>query len=246
MHGAHEQALLQAGHQGAGLARVDALGAQAVAAVHGQGLVQLGFLAGRSYVEHAARLQQRVLAKTFGRRAVEATAGACQRAYLRGAVALHEHGGRAARGVVSGLRLAFQHHYRGAAPGQPPGHRGTGHAATDHREIQNLAFHHPSLHFFPMRKLSDKKKMRQAPGPRGFHRVRRTRKKGTAPGRPLWQCAPHAQAGGSFPSQPPARAWYSATAARRPRARLSAAASWAAYRSRCASSTSYRPTLPRW
>ena len=33
---------------------------------------------------------------------------------------------------------------------------------------------------------------------------------------------------GDWPSQPPASAWYSATAARRPRARLSAAASWAA------------------
>ena len=33
---------------------------------------------------------------------------------------------------------------------------------------------------------------------------------------------------GTFSSQPPASAWYSATAARRPRVRLSAAASWAA------------------
>jgi len=53
--------------------------------------------------------EKRLLDKTRRWILKEAAAGASQGAHLLRAVSLHEQRGRASRGVVSGLRLAFQH-----------------------------------------------------------------------------------------------------------------------------------------
>ncbi|MNL65989.1 hypothetical protein D3C87_1903910 [compost metagenome] len=53
-------------------------------------------------------MQQRMLGEAFGRLFIKGTAGARQRLDLGRTIGLHEHRGRAAGCVITGLRLAFQ------------------------------------------------------------------------------------------------------------------------------------------
>ena len=66
-------------------------------------LCQLVFVAGGGHQHAAARLQQRMFGKAGWRLLQERPAGTRQCAHLGIAVALHEHGGGATGGMVSGL-----------------------------------------------------------------------------------------------------------------------------------------------
>lgn len=120
----------QAGHARQRLFGVDQRDVGRLAAEFVVDLSQQILLVGRGDVQHAARAQQGMLAETLRRMFVEIAAGAGQRLDLGGAVGLHEHGGRAAGGVVAGLGFALQHH-DGGGRAQAVGHGCAGDAGAD-------------------------------------------------------------------------------------------------------------------
>src|SRR5216117_4149013 len=75
-----------------------------------------------------------MLDESRGRVFKEPSAGASEGAHLFGTVSLHEQGRRAARGVVAGVRLPFQHH-DARMPGQKVSHGGPGDTGPDDYEI---------------------------------------------------------------------------------------------------------------
>jgi hypothetical protein len=96
--------------------------------------LELGHVVGARDHHRAARREQRVLREACGRVLQEGAACHGEGAHLRRAVAFHEERGRAAGGVVAGLRLALeQDHAR--MRGQPVGRRSPRDAAADHEEV---------------------------------------------------------------------------------------------------------------
>ena len=138
----HQHFGVQAGYEGQKLSGRQAGEAGRVALGLGEGGVQ-GFLLIRAcHVEHAARGEQRCFGKAGGWVVQHVTAGPGQGLGGLAAVLGVIQRGRAAGGVVAGLRFALQYQHRrwrvAARLGQLPGHRAAGHAAADDHKIPNL------------------------------------------------------------------------------------------------------------
>lgn len=141
----HQHLGVEHGNQGLELCGAQALGIGGVNPGLGVGGIHQIPLIGRAHIEHAARREDGGFGKAGRRRIVEGAAGTGQGLNLGGTVMLFKQRGRAAGGVIAGLRFALQHQHgrRSIATRlrQLPGGGCTGHARAHDDEIPDIFLH---------------------------------------------------------------------------------------------------------